>query len=301
MQNKTLAAQVSMIIVTIMWAAGYITAKTALDGGMTPNVYTAFRFCGAALVMALIFHKNLLRADKKTIKAGIYIGLAAGAGYVIQNIGLNMTTASKVGFLTGLYIVLVPIFDCTLKHILPKRNEVIGIVVATAGLATLSLTADFSVGIGDVLVFLGAVFFAISIVMIGHFAGDQDPIALAVIQTIVIGLMGLTMALVTEPLPKAEIFDTKMILLILYAVFFNCALNTIVQNVAQSLIPPTAAALILVTEPVFTGIFAFVLLHEPLGAKELLGSAMIIAGMLVTLLYKPKEKTHQNLAVAEAE
>ena len=59
MGNKTLAAQVSMVIVTLMWAAGYITAKMALDGGMTPNVYTSFRFCGAALVMALIFHKNL--------------------------------------------------------------------------------------------------------------------------------------------------------------------------------------------------------------------------------------------------
>lgn len=299
MRNKTLAAQISMVIVTTMWAVGYITAKMALEGGMTPNVYTAFRFCGAALVMALVFQKNLRRADKETIKAGIYIGLAAGAGYVIQNIGLNMTTASKVGFLTGLYIVLVPIFDCTLKHTLPKRNEVIGIIVATAGLATLSLTTDFSVGLGDILVFLGAVFFAISIVMIGHFAGDHDPIALSVIQTIVIGFMGLTMALVTEPLPPANIFDGTMILLILYAVFFNCALNTIVQNVAQSLIPPTAAALILVTEPVFTGIFAFLLLHEPLGSKELLGSAMIITGMLVTLLYKPKAKQAEPVATKQ--
>ena len=304
MGNKTLAAQVSMVIVTLMWAAGYITAKMALDGGMTPNVYTSFRFCGAALVMALIFHKNLLRADKKTIKAGIYIGLAAGIAYVIQNIGLNMTTASKAGFLTGLYIVLVPIFDCTLKHILPKKNEVIGISVATIGLAVLSLNANFSIGLGDILVFISSVFFAISIVMIGHFAGDQDPIALSVIQTIVIGLMGLLLAVATEPAPKAEIFNGTMIFLVLYAIFFNCALNTIVQNVAQSLISPTAAALILVLEPVFSGIFAFFLLHEPLGIKELTGSGMIITGMLVTLLYKPQKKRsalkkHHSLAATE--
>lgn len=135
-------------------------------------------------------------------------------------------------------------------------------------------------------------------------AGDQDPIALSVIQTIVIGLMGLLLAVATEPAPKAEIFNGTMIFLVLYAIFFNCALNTIVQNVAQSLISPTAAALILVLEPVFSGIFAFFLLHEPLGIKELTGSGMIITGMLVTLLYKPQKKRsalkrHPSLTAAE--
>ena len=95
-----------------------------------------------------------------------------------------------------------------------------------------------------------------------------------------------------------------MIFLVLYAIFFNCALNTIVQNVAQSLISPTAAALILVLEPVFSGIFAFFLLHEPLGIKELTGSGMIITGMLVTLLYKPQKKRsalkkHHSLTATE--
>lgn len=301
MNQKTIAAQLGMVLVTILWGASYVTGKLSLDGGLTPNVYTSFRFCGAALVLALVFCKRLRKTNRQTLKSGFYIGLAVGAGYVLQTIGLTMTTAAKAGFLTGLYVVLVPLFDCLLKRILPKSNEVIGIIAATVGLAVLSLNADFSIGLGDILVFISAVFFAVSIIMISRVSGEQDPIVLSIVQIAVTGAMGLTLALFTEPVPPAEIFDSSMILLILYAIFFSSALNTTVQNIAQSMISPTAAALILVLEPVFSGIFAFLLLHEPLGAKELLGSAMIIAGMLVTLLYKPKAKNTQPMKLTAVE
>lgn len=301
MNQKTIAAQLGMVLVTILWGASYVTGKLSLDGGLTPNVYTSFRFCGAALVLALVFCKRLRKTNRQTLKSGFYIGLAVGAGYVLQTIGLTMTTAAKAGFLTGLYVVLVPLFDCLLKRILPKSNEVIGIIAATVGLAVLSLNADFSIGLGDILVFISAVFFAVSIIMISRVSGEQDPIVLSIVQIAVTGAMGLTLALFTEPVPPAEIFDSSMILLILYAIFFSSALNTTVQNIAQSMISPTAAALILVLEPVFSGIFAFLLLHEPLGAKELLGSAMIIAGMLVTLLYKPKAKNAQPMKLTAVE
>ena len=301
MNQKTIAAQLGMVPVTILWGASYVTGKLSLDGGLTPNVYTSFRFCGAALVLALVFCKRLRKTNRQTLKSGFYIGLAVGAGYVIQTIGLTMTTAAKAGFLTGLYVVLVPLFDCLLKRILPKSNEVIGIIAATVGLAVLSLNADFSIGLGDILVFISAVFFAVSIIMISRVSGEQDPIVLSIVQIAVTGAMGLTLALFTEPVPPAEIFDSSMILLILYAIFFSSALNTTVQNIAQSMISPTAAALILVLEPVFSGIFAFLLLHEPLGAKELLGSAMIIVGMLVTLLYKPKAKNAQPMKLTAVE
>ena len=301
MNQKTIAAQLGMVLVTILWGASYVTGKLSLEDGLTPNVYTSFRFCGAALVLALVFCKRLRKTNRQTLKSGFYIGLAVGAGYVIQTIGLTMTTAAKAGFLTGLYVVLVPLFDCLLKRILPKSNEVIGIIAATVGLAVLSLNADFSIGLGDILVFISAVFFAVSIIMISRVSGEQDPIVLSIVQIAVTGAMGLTLALFTEPVPPTEIFDSSMILLILYAIFFSSALNTTVQNIAQSMISPTAAALILVLEPVFSGIFAFLLLHEPLGAKELLGSAMIIAGMLVTLLYKPKAKNAQSMKLTAVE
>lgn len=284
-------SELGMVLVTILWGANYVTCKLALDLGMTPNFYTALRFCGAAVVLALIFHKRLRHLQKDTLKAGIYIGLAVGIGYVLQTIGLTMTTAAKAGFLTGLYVVLVPMLDCILKRILPKANELIGVTVATVGLAVLSLNADLSIGTGDILVFISAVFFAVSIIMIDRFAAQHDPVVLSVIQIAVSGILGLALGLATEPIPTAGTFSTAMIALIFYAIFFGSAVNTTVQNVAQSKISPTTAALILVLEPVFSGLFAFLFLHEPLGIRELSGSGLIIAGMLFTLLYKPKTRT----------
>ena len=96
----------------------------------------------------------------------------------------------------------------------------------------LSLNADFSIGLGDILVFISAVFFAVSIIMISRVSGEQDPIVLSIVQIAVTGAMGLTLALFTEPVPPTEIFDSSMILLILYAIFFSSALNTTVQNIA---------------------------------------------------------------------
>lgn len=281
-------AEVGMILVTILWGANFVVGKVAMDGGLTPNFYTAMRFLGAFTFLALIYHKRLLRAGKGAWKAGFYIGIAVGVGYILQTIGLNMTTASKAGFLTGLYVVLVPLFDCVLKKVLPQVNEAIGVLLATVGLAVLSLNADFSIGLGDIIVFISAVSFAISIILISRFAGNYDPIVLAIVQIGVTAAMGLALGVVTEPVPKGAVFTPVVILLVLYAIFFGTAVNTVVQNVAQSLISPTAAALILVLEPVFSGIFGFLLLHDPLGVKELSGSVLIIVGMLITLLYKPK-------------
>ena len=304
MRYKTQTAQLGMILVTILWGANFVVGKVALSSGLTPNFYTALRFCGAALILALVFHKRLQQTDKQTVKAGIYIGLAVGIGYVLQTIGLTMTTAAKAGFLTGLYVVLVPVFDCILKRIFPKINEVIGVSTATIGLAILSLNANLYIGFGDVLVFISALFFAVSIILISRYSIQQDPIVLSILQIAVTGILGLILGFFTEPIPPAGVFNSTILFLVLYAVLFGSAVNTIVQNVAQSIISPTAAALILVLEPVFSGIFAFFLLHEPLGIKELTGSALIITGMLITLLYKPQEKTvhskkHRQLTAAE--
>lgn len=290
--------ELGMIIVTILWGANYVTSKIAMADGLTPNFFTALRFCGAALILTLVFHKRLRKINKATLKAGCLIGLAVGAGYILQTIGLTMTTAAKAGFLTGLYVVLVPVFDCILKRVLPKNNEFFGVVIATIGLTVLSLNADFSIGLGDILVFIGAVSFAISIILIDRFAGEHDPIVLSILQIAVTGIMGIILGFTTEPIPPSEVFTMSAVWMILYAILFGSAVNTTVQNIAQSMISPTMAALILVLEPVFAGVFAFLLLHEPLGLKELTGSGLIIAGMLITLLVKPKGKTVDD-SVAE--
>ena len=113
---------------------------------------------------------------------------------------------------------------------------------------------------------------------------------LAIVQIGVTAIFSLALAVFSEPLPAFNTFDLRVIGLIVFVILFGTAVNTAVQNWAQSYLAATTAALIFVLEPVFGGVFGYLLLGDPLGMKQLVGSGLIIAGMLFTLLIKPKEK-----------
>lgn len=285
------AAETGMVLVTVLWASCYVVAKIAMGDGLTPNWLTALRFIGAAAALALAFAPRLRYLDRATLLGGTYIGLAIGAGYIVQTVGLTMTTASKVGFLTSLYVVLVPVMDCSLKRTLPALNEAAGVGLATVGLAVLSLKGGLSFSLGDGLVFLGAVFFAVGMILVDRFSGPCDPMALSVVQIAVAGLMALVCALFTEEAPSLSGLGPAALIGVVYLIFFGTAVNTAVQNWAQSIISPTLAALIFVLEPIFSGIFGFFIMGDPMGVREIAGSALIISGTLVTLLAKPKNKS----------
>ncbi|RYD04750.1 hypothetical protein N752_12555 [Desulforamulus aquiferis] len=280
-------AEIGMLLVTLLWGANFVVGKLILES-TTPLYYSSIRFVGATILLGLLYHQRLRNIDKSTLKAGALIGIALGIGYILQTVGLNYTTASKAGFLTGLFVVLVPLFESIIRRRMPHANELFGILLATIGLGVLSLNSSFAIGFGDAMVFLGAVSFSISIVLISHFAKDHDPISLTVIQIAVTAVLSLASAVLVEPIVSMEYFDMNLILLLLFAILFGTAVNTAIQNWAQSKISATSASVILVLEPVAAGIFAYLILHDTMGIKELTGCIMIITGMLVTLLLTPK-------------
>ena len=282
-------AQLGMLIVTILWGASFAVGKMAMDS-ITRNFYTFFRFMGAFLILTAVFHKQLFSAGKKAIMAGGIIGIAVAIGYILQTMGLNYTTASKAGFLTGLYVVLVPVLESILSRKFPRYNVILGVALATIGLGVLSLERGFTISTGDLMVFLGAVSFAVSMVLISKYAKDNDPIVLAIVQIGVTAFCSFILAVTTEPMVSLSIFDARLTGLIIFTILFGTAVNTAVQNWAQSYLSATVAALIFVLEPVFGGVFGYLLLGDPMGFKQFLGSGLIVGGMLVTLLIKPKEK-----------
>lgn len=281
-------AEIAMLVVTILWGASFVAGKLILDS-TTPLYYSSIRFIGATILLGLVYHKRLRKLDKSTLIAGSLIGVALGIGYILQTVGLNYTTASKAGFLTGLYVILVPVLECISNRSKPRANEIWGILLATIGLGVLSLDGSFRIGFGDAMVFLGAISFSISVILISRFAINHDPILLTIVQIALTAVLALFFAMVLEPTVPMEVFDINLILLLLFAIFFGTAVNTVAQNWAQSKISATSAALILVLEPVFAGLFGYLLLGDPLGIREMSGSMLIIGGMLVTLLLKPKK------------
>ncbi|MTI80337.1 MAG: DMT family transporter [Firmicutes bacterium] len=292
-------AEIGMILVTILWGASYVSGKLILDN-MTPLYYTSIRFIGAAIFLGFVFHNRLKFLNKATLKAGLLIGLAVATGYILQTVGLNYTTASKTGFLTGLFVVLVPVIDSVIRRSKPRINEIIGVTLATIGLGVLSLNGDFSIAIGDILLVLSAISFAICIILISRYAKDHDPVLLTIIQVAVTAASSIIFAIIIEPPMVMRVFDKNLVLLLLFAILFGTAVNTIVQNWAQSKINATSASLILVLEPVFAGVFGFIFMGDPLGMKEISGSALIIAGMLFTLVIKPEKLPSEPINPASA-
>ena len=205
------------------------------------------------------------------------MGLALFAGYALQTFGLKLTTPAKAGFITGLSIVIVPVVSTLLLHQRLGRGAWLGVGLATAGLALLTLNAGFSVNPGDLLVFGCAAAFACQILLTGRFAPRADPLLLTLGQILVVTLLaGIAAVVFEEPSPPTQS--------VLFAAAFTGILATSlafgVQTVAQRFTSPTRTALVFATEPVFAALFSFLLIGEMLGLRQLVGCALILAGMV---------------------
>jgi len=276
--TKQLKADLALLGVTIGWGASFILTKNSLDTLETFN-FLAIRFILAFAISAGIFYKNLLKMDKNTLKYGLLIGVILFAGYAVQTIGINYTTASKSAFITGFSVVLVPVLSAFLLKSKPERAAVIGAVCALIGLGLLTLNGDFILNIGDFLTIIAAFGFAMHIITVGKYTVKVDSIALAVVQIGVVGFLSLfaTLVLETPIVPSGGTVWVNIFILSLI-----CTSGAfIIQNAAQKYTTPTHTALIYTGEPVFAAIFAYFMSGEVLKPRGLFGAALILIGMLI--------------------
>lgn len=267
-----------MLLVTAIWGTTFVIVKNAV-ATMDPYTFIALRFTLAFVVLALVFWKRLLRLDWPTLRAGVVVGVFLLAGFGFQTFGLQLVSASKGGFITGLSVVMVPFLAWRIGNQTPSRNAVVGVVLATAGLLLLSLKEDWTMEHGDLLVLACALAFALHIVFIGKYAPHHDALNLATVQLGFVAATSGVMALALDGIPAGLPNDG-----LLAAVFTGVvatALAYAIQNKAQVFTTPTHTALIFVMEPVFAALFAVVWAGESLTERAVLGGVLILAGMLV--------------------
>jgi drug/metabolite transporter (DMT)-like permease len=199
-------------------------------------------------------------------------------------VGLQYTTAAKSGFITGLSVVIVPFAALLVLRQRPGRGAMAGVLLATAGLALLTLRGDLTLAYGD-LITLGCAFaFALQIVFVGRFAPRSAAVNLTAAQLVTVAVASAACALIAERptlhLP-AEVWAA-----VAFLALAGTAFALIVQSVAQRFTSATHTALIFTAEPVFALLFAVLLAGERLGERELLGCALMLAGMLVAELWR---------------
>ncbi len=291
-KQQAVKADLLLLLVALIWGFGFVAQRAGMEH-VGPYTYNGIRFLLGGLCLlplALRVHRSRtvdLLPKISALKAGFPAGVILFAGATLQQIGLLYTTAGKAGFITGLYVIFVPIFGLFLG----QRTGIgtwIGALLAAAGMYLLSVRADFSINTGDILVLIGAVFWALHVLLLGYLSPRTFPVQLAMVQFLVCGLFSLLVAAAIETTTVQAIVDAAIP--ILYGGLCSVGIGYTLQVVAQRRAHPAHAAILLSLEAVFAAIGGWWLLAEVLSARGLTGCGLMLGGMLLSQLYPLLQK-----------
>lgn len=277
-------ADTALLFVALVWGTTFVVVKNAI-AEISPVYFLALRFWLATACMLFIFAPAFFRAGRRAVWRGLGGGAVAGVflwlGYILQTLGLQYTTAGNSGFLTGLYIVLVPLLSALLYRRWPRVAELGGIAVASAGMVLLtfpSMRGEFHLNRGDLLTLACAVAFAFHLLTLGYFTQRERFEAVAVGQILCAAVLS-SLMLCFEP-PSAHWTPTVLFGIFLTGVFAT-ALAFALQTWSQQYTTATRTALIFALEPVFAFITAVITGGEALKWSSVAGGLLIIGGVLL--------------------
>ncbi len=290
---KQLRGSLLLLLTAMIWGAAFVAQSVGMDH-VGPYTFLCFRsFLAGMVLLPVVFFRRRGRkqeAPGKTLWLG---GLACGCALffatLLQQMGLQETTAGKAGFLTAMYMVLIPIAGLFMKKKTGLR--VWGaVIVALAGMYFLCLYEDGLSGLnrGDALEMACALVFAVHILVIDHFSPRVDGVAMSCIQFFVCGILSLLGMVLFETPTLPAVMATA--LPIAYAGILSGGVGYTLQIVAQKDTDPTVASLIMSLESVFSLIFGWILLHEAMNGVELLGCGLMF-GAIIWVQLPEKRKT----------
>lgn len=309
MKKMKLKNGLMLALTSLIWGMAFVAQSVGMDyiGPFTFN--TVRSVIGGIVLIPCIWFLDRINgngnpqkeAEKKSAKerakerktllaGGASCGLALCVASNLQQIGIQYTTVGKAGFITALYIVLVPIFGIVLKKRVGIRIW-ISVAVAVAGLYLLCITEEFRIGAGDAYVLLGALVFAVHILVIDYFSPKVDGVKMSCIQFFVTGIFSAVPMMIFEKPSMAAIFSAAAP--ILYAGVFSCGVAYTLQIVGQKGMDPTVASLILSLESVFSVLAGWVILGQVLSAKELAGCVLMFGAIILAQLPDKKRSVQE--------
>lgn len=291
-KKKSLYADLSLLLVAIIWGSGFVVTKNALDH-MGPYYLLALRFSLATILFSLVFFKRIKNANIKDIKSGIIVGIFLFGGFATQTVGLNYTTAGKQAFITATNVVMVPFIYWALSKKKPDNYDIFGAILCFVGIGVLSLDGGTTINYGDFLTLICAVFFALHISSVGYFAKDSDALVLTVVQFATAAVLSIISLLIFEPGPIKMHQET--IFPILYLGIISTLIAFLIQNVAQKYTTSTHTAIILSLESVFGSLLSLIFLKEPFTFRFLIGCLAILISVIISETKLKFLKSQENL------
>lgn len=271
-------AILALFAVTAAWGASFVLMKPAIERQPIPD-FLATRFVIAAIILILVRPSVLANITPRVWWTGSVAGIVLSVGYVAQTIGLHFATAAITGFLTGLYVVGTPLLAWLLFRQRLNRKVIVAASLGLVGLGTISLNS-FGVGVGDLWIIVGALFFALHIVVLGRWAPGHDSYALTVVQIVVVAIFTAVMTFADGDGYVAPP-DNDVWIAVLVTAVFATALGFLLQTWAQSKMDSSRVAIILTAEVPWAAGLSVAVGQETLAVRTIIGGCIMIAAMLI--------------------
>jgi len=297
--NKKIISAALITLATIIWGSAFVSQNIAM-AHMQPIAFQAVR-CFVAVIgmLPLVFIADLFKKDGKSfwsrwmdpklVKAGLLCGVPLFFACNLQQLGLVDTDAGKAGFLTAMYIIIVPIIG-----IFRKQRQGIGllisVVLATVGLYFLSCSKGLDIRTGDLLLLGCALMFSLQITVVDIYGGSVDPLRLNTLQALVCAILSAIVMFATDTVPTIDDM-AGCVIPILHTGILSMGIAYGLQIIGQRGLPSTVATLLMSLESVFAALFGALLLHEQMTGAETLGCVLMFGAVLIAQIPK-KEKVH---------
>ncbi len=295
--RKRFKGEIALLIITVIWGATFPIIKESLNDS-TPFIFVAVRFSIASILILPFFLRKVKFLDKKTLKAGLVLGVLMFGGFVTQTIGLNHTTATKSGFITGSVVVMIPFLQFYMEKKIPTKGAIFGTILVFVGLLFLSsggndlisFITDLggSFNFGDFMTLVCAIIFAHYVVYIDIFTNKYEFIflfSLQIFTTAILGILSASFIGISDLGEIRFVLTESLIFGLLYTGILATVINIGIQTKFQKLITPTKAGIIYSFEPIFAAVFAFFLLNEKISNFGFIGMGLIFFGLISSEIY----------------
>jgi len=284
----------ALILTTVIWGGTFAIIKTALHS-ISPMMFLTLRFTTAAIILLPFVYTKLMKMNSYAVKGGLILGFLYFGGFAAQTIGLNYTSATKSGFITGTFIIFTPFFQILMEKKMPGKGNVIGIGLVILGLLFLfsrgthfldlfhELGSNFN--IGDIFTFVCAFFYALYIVYLDIISKKVDYMPLVFMQVAFTAVSAILFGLVfqfTGVDQTSFIINKDVILAVVYTSLLATIITTILQTKYQKYTTPSKAGIIFSLEPIFAAIVAYFLLSEKISNFGYIGCIFIFCGLLIS-------------------
>lgn len=307
MHTQTLKADLLLLVTAVLWGVAFVAQRKGMEA-IGPMGFNGIRFAlGSLSLVPLILIMDRRKNGSRLLpgsdtgwraawRSGLTLGLVLFGGASLQQIGIVYTTAGKAGFITGLYVVMVPLFGLIWKQ-RPSLGTWVGALVAAVGLYFLSVTREFTMEFGDALVLVGAFFWTGHVLLLGWLSPRRDPVKLACCQFAVCSILSVFSALGFEEITWQAVHDAAIP--ILYGGFVSVGIAYTLQVVAQKDAHPAHAAILLSMESPIAAVAGWVILAETLSLRAVFGCVLMLAGMILSQLaevFRPGPSSREKRA-----